>query len=85
VSVSAAGAGGSARRLATLEDGDFFGEISLLTDSPTTATVETLTPSTFLVLQREQLQSLMRRHAGLRAQVRQALESRVAETCAGLT
>jgi len=73
---------GRARRLAVLEDGDFFGEIALLTDSPTTATVETLTPCTFLVLQREQLQNLMRRHAGLGSQVRRALERRVAETCA---
>jgi ATP-binding cassette subfamily B protein len=82
VSVSARGADGSARRLAVLEDGDFFGEIALLTDSPTTATVETLTPGIFLALQREQLESLMRQHPGLSAQVRRALESRRAETSA---
>ncbi len=82
VAVSTADDEGRARRLAILDDGDFFGEIALLTDSPTTATVETLTPSTFLVLQREQLRNLMRRHAGLGAQVRHALERRAAETCA---
>jgi ATP-binding cassette subfamily B protein len=82
VSVTATGADGRARRVAVLDDGDFFGEIALLTDSPTTATVETLTPCIFLVLQREQLQNLMRRHAGLGAQVRVALERRLAETCA---
>jgi ATP-binding cassette subfamily B protein len=76
VAVSATSDEGHARRLAILEDGDFFGEISLLTDSPTTATVETLTPSTFLVLQREQLRNLMRRHEALGAQVRHALEHR---------
>ncbi len=81
VSVSAKGSDGRPRRLATLEDGDFFGEIALLTDSPTNATVETLTPSTFLALQREQLDNLMRRHTGLAEQVRRALESRRAETC----
>jgi ATP-binding cassette subfamily B protein len=80
VSVSAKGKDGRHRHLATLEDGDFFGEIALLTDSPTTATVETLTPSVFLALQREQLENLMRRHEGLAAQVRLALESRRAET-----
>lgn len=77
--VSATDDEGHARRLAILEDGDFFGEVALLTDSPTTATVETLTPSTFLVLQREQLQNLMRRHEALGAQVRHALERRAAE------
>ena len=82
VSVSSKDPDGSARRLATLEDGDFFGEIALLTNSPTTATVETLTPGIFLALQREQLQNLMRRHPGLAEQVRQTLESRRAETCA---
>ncbi|MFL6257311.1 MAG: ABC transporter transmembrane domain-containing protein [Pyrinomonadaceae bacterium] len=82
VSVSAKGSDGHTRTLATLEDGDFFGEIALLTDSPTTATVETLTPSTFLALQREQLDNLMRRHPGLAEQVQRALESRRAETCA---
>ncbi len=56
--------------------------MALLTDTPTTATVETLTPCIFLVLQREQLQNLMRRHAALGAQVRAALERRLAETCA---
>ena len=82
VSVSAKSPDGRARRLATLEDGDFFGEIALLTDSPTTATVETLTPGIFLAFQREQLENLMRQHPGLSEHVRRALESRRAETCA---
>lgn len=81
VSVNAKGSDGRARRLATLEDGDLFGEIALLTNSPTTATVETLTPSIFLALQREQLDHLMRRHQGLAEQVRGALESHRAGTC----
>ena len=82
VAVTARGTDGNVRRLATLEDGDFFGEIALLTNSTTTATVETLTPSTFLAFQRDQLENLMRRHPALAAQVRRALESRQAETCA---
>jgi ATP-binding cassette subfamily B protein len=81
VSVSAKGSDGRTRRLATLEEGDFFGEIALLTNSPTNATVETLTPSTFLALQPEQLENLMRRNPGLAAQVNRALECRRAETC----
>jgi ATP-binding cassette subfamily B protein len=79
VAVSAADDEGRTRRLAILEDGDFFGEIALLTDSPTTATVETLTQCTFLVLGRDQLRNLMRRHEALGAQVRLALERRAAD------
>ena len=65
--------------VATLEDGDYFGEIALIADTPTTATVVTLTPCIFLILQREQLQKLMRQHAGLGAQLRDALKRRLAE------
>lgn len=80
VAVSAMDDDGNVHRVATLDDGDYFGEIALLTDSPTTATVETLMPSIFLILQREQLQKLMHQHADLGAQVRQALKRRMAET-----
>lgn len=80
VAVSAMGDDGQSHRVATLDDGDYFGEIALLTGSQTTATVETLMPSIFLILQREQLQKLMHQHADLGAQVRQALKRRMAET-----
>ncbi|HEV7902461.1 MAG TPA: ATP-binding cassette domain-containing protein [Pyrinomonadaceae bacterium] len=66
--------------VATLEDGDYFGEIALIADIPTTASVVTLTPCVFLILQREHLQKLMRQHAGFGAQLRDALERRMAET-----
>lgn len=80
VAVSATDEEGQVHRIATLDDGDYFGEIALLTALPTTATVETLTPSIFLILQREQLQKLMGQHAELGEQVRQALRRRRAET-----
>jgi ATP-binding cassette subfamily B protein len=66
--------------VATLEDGDYFGEIALIADIPTTASVVTLTPCIFLILQREQLHKLMRQHDGLGAQLRDALARRMAET-----
>ena len=80
VSVSATDDVGDVHRIATLDDGDYFGEIALLTDKPTTATVETLVSSIFLILQREQLQKLMHQHAELGAQVRHAVKRRLAET-----
>ncbi|HLM58770.1 MAG TPA: ATP-binding cassette domain-containing protein, partial [Pyrinomonadaceae bacterium] len=79
VAVTAAGEDGAARRLATLDDGDYFGEISLLAEIPATASVSTLTPSVFLILTREQLLKLMHQHPGLGAQVRGALERRMKE------
>lgn len=66
--------------VATLEDGDYFGEIALIADIPTTATVVTMTPCIFLILQREQLHKLMRQHAALGAQLHDALARRMAET-----
>ena len=79
VAVTIAGEDGAPRRLATLDDGDYFGEISLLADIPATASVTTLTPSVFLILTREQLLKLMLQHPGLAAQVRGALERRMKE------
>lgn len=69
-------------QVATLVDGDYFGEISLLANIPTTATVTTLTPTIFITLQREQLNKLVQQYAGLGAQMREALEHRLAQTCA---
>ncbi|HEX8354262.1 MAG TPA: cyclic nucleotide-binding domain-containing protein, partial [Pyrinomonadaceae bacterium] len=79
VAVNATGEDGRVHRLAILDDGDYFGEIALLADIPTTASVVTLTPSVFIILMREQLLKLMRQHAGLGAQVREALERRLTE------
>jgi ATP-binding cassette subfamily B protein len=79
VAVTAAGGGRDSRRIATLDDGDYFGEIALLEDIPTTASVVTLAPSIFIILLREQLIKLMHQHPGLGSQVREALERRMAE------
>lgn len=80
LAVSATDKEGQLYRISTLDDGDYFGEISLLTERPATATVETLTQSIFLILQREQLEKLMRQHPELDVQVQQALQRRLKET-----
>lgn len=47
--------------LATLTDGDYFGEIALIHTVPRTATILSQTPVLLLSLQREQFQTLMKR------------------------
>ncbi len=82
VAVSTANDDAGAVSVATLDDGDYFGEISLLANIPTTATVTTLTPSIFITLQREQLNKLVQQYAGLGAQMREALDHRLTQTYA---
>jgi cAMP-dependent protein kinase regulator len=53
-----------------LSEGEFFGEISILTGQPRTATITTATPSELLELSRESLDSIIRTHP----RVRQVLE-----------
>jgi ATP-binding cassette subfamily B protein len=82
VDVSAYRGKAEAVHIVTLEDGDYFGEISLLSNIPTTATVTTLTQSIFITLQREQLNKLIQQNEALGAQMHAALEHRLAETYA---
>src|SRR5262249_4393893 len=49
------GAAGDSRRLATLEPGSAFGEISLLTGEPRTATVRAVTEVTAIEIQKDTL------------------------------
>jgi ATP-binding cassette subfamily B protein len=82
VAVSAYRGKAEAVHIVTLEDGDYFGEISLLSNIPTTATVTTLTQCIFITLQREQLNKLIQQNDALGAQMHAALEHRLAETYA---
>ena len=47
-------------KLARLRSGEIFGEMSLLADTPTTATVRALVPTTILFLGRDYFQRLVR-------------------------
>jgi len=56
--VSTAGAGDQPVALATLQSGDFFGEIALISDQPRTATVTALTRGRLMVLSRANFMEL---------------------------
>ena len=60
---------GDNRRIATLGDGDNFGELALLRPVPRNATIRTLVPSLFLVLQRRHFQSLLAHAPDVRAAI----------------
>ena len=65
-------AGGAARRLAVLQDGDFFGEIALLEDVPRTATIVTRTPCLMLTLGHQQFGEVLATFPELRTAFEQA-------------
>jgi CRP/FNR family cyclic AMP-dependent transcriptional regulator len=66
------------RKLRTLKDGDFFGEIALVTKRPRTATVVAKTPVRVLVITDRSFQSLLEHSPSIRVKVLQALAERVA-------
>ena len=68
------------RRLTTLSDGDFFGEIALIEDIPRTATVTATSGLRFFVLTRQSFWSLIERQPEVERKVLRALAKRVVAT-----
>jgi ATP-binding cassette subfamily B protein len=68
----------SKKVMAQLSDGDYFGEMALLSDTPRNATVRAVGPCTCLTLQREQFQQLMVREPSLREKIEQVAAARTA-------
>lgn len=68
------------RKLRTLSDGDFFGEISLITKLPRTATVTTVSPLRALVVTDRSFRSLLQRQRGIQTKVLSALGERLDAT-----
>jgi ATP-binding cassette subfamily B protein len=62
--------------LAVLSDGDYFGEIALLENTPRTASARSLATSVCLVLHRGPFLELMDRFPDMRQQIRQVAENR---------
>ena len=65
VGISIHGAAGDTRNLGVLEAGSAFGEISLLTGEPRTASVRALTETTLVEIEKEDLAGVLRGHPGL--------------------
>jgi CRP-like cAMP-binding protein len=66
------------RKVNTLGPGDFFGEIGLITDRLTSASVKTTTPARALVVTRASFKSLLRDSPNIQLKVLNALAQRVA-------
>jgi ATP-binding cassette subfamily B protein len=64
------------KRVAVLQDGDYFGEIALLSDQPRNATIRSMTPCVCLILQREHFRAMLNRSAPLRERIRQVAQAR---------
>jgi ATP-binding cassette subfamily B protein len=61
----------ASKRAAVLQDGDYFGEIALLSNRPRNATVRSLTPCVCLTLQRDRFRAMLDRSAPLRERMEQ--------------
>jgi len=67
------------QELATLGDGQFFGEMSLLEDQPRMASAETLSDCEIFVLKRSDFSQLMQNSPDIAQSVKMAYEARKAE------
>jgi ATP-binding cassette subfamily B protein len=63
-------------RVAVLQDGDYFGEIALISDQPRNATVRSMTPCVCLILQRDHFRAMLNRSSPLRERIREVMKSR---------
>ena len=66
------------KSIATLRDGDYFGETALLYDQPRSATVRTLAPSVLLSLRRRPFLALLQTRPDLRAAIEKESQRRQA-------
>jgi small-conductance mechanosensitive channel/CRP-like cAMP-binding protein len=79
VEVSARQADAPSVRLATLEPGDYFGEMSLMTGSPRSATVTPLVETRLLEVGKEAFRGILAAQPGLMQQLAGALQVRARE------
>ncbi len=65
------------RALATMSDGDFFGEIALIEDIPRTATVTARTPLRFFVVTRQSFWGMLERNPDVERKLLRTLAKRL--------
>lgn len=80
VEVTKKGDGGSDVTLATLKEGDCFGEISLIQDSPTTASCSAVTRGQLLFLPKRDFTALTARHPELKDELSKITAERIQQT-----
>jgi Cyclic nucleotide-binding domain len=68
--------------VATMRDGDFFGEMAVLSGEPRTATVTAVKATELLELNRENLREVCSRHPHVEAKIRLAYDERIARSAA---
>ena len=67
------------RKVATIADGDFFGEIALILDAPRSATVTATSRTRLLVIERDAFRRLLTELPSLQGKVLEALAARLAD------
>jgi hypothetical protein len=72
--------GGGQLPVATLRDGDFFGEMAVLSGEPRTATVTAVKATELLELSREHLREICGRHPEVEAKIRLAYDERISRS-----
>lgn len=71
---------GVEKTLATLEKGEFFGEMAILNDKPRSATAETVEDSDMLVIDRKTFETLLRSNVEIAIRFIKRLADRLRET-----
>lgn len=80
VNISVESKEGDHVQLAVLRDGDYFGEMAMLTDAQRSATATTLTPCLVYSLDRQSFQDLLNKHSDIALELSHVLSERLAYT-----